>query len=271
MSVTVKREFAEEAGALADEAERAHFTALVDQLFANGKQVRSSPSSPPAARGSRPSPRVPQPAGMRACCLVGGRWPSQWRRLHAACVVDRFELDVDVGTHEMRRPCTSSRVHLRPLPCALTPAAPTIHSNPPLPGTTQVYRGYVDDPRATDNAWMETTAFHFHCSAEVGDRLPLAAGDDAGQVSRHCYPSAAAGGTPQPCRLPLRRPAQVMWLDVRTDSATYQNLYGAHRALIDEAIMGESSRAVLNPHHVALTPAPALALASSSPSPSPSP
>lgn len=26
----------------------------------------------------------------------------------------------------------------------------------------QVYRGYVDDPRNTDNAWMETTAFNFH-------------------------------------------------------------------------------------------------------------
>ena len=29
------------------------------------------------------------------------------------------------------------------------------------------YQGYVDDPRNTDNAWMETTAFHFHCSAQV--------------------------------------------------------------------------------------------------------
>ena len=27
----------------------------------------------------------------------------------------------------------------------------------------EVYRGYVDDPRNTDNAWTETTAFHFHC------------------------------------------------------------------------------------------------------------
>ena len=26
----------------------------------------------------------------------------------------------------------------------------------------QVYRGYVDDPRNTDNAWMETVAMHFH-------------------------------------------------------------------------------------------------------------
>ncbi len=26
----------------------------------------------------------------------------------------------------------------------------------------KVYRGYVDDPRNTDNAWMETVAFNFH-------------------------------------------------------------------------------------------------------------
>ena len=27
---------------------------------------------------------------------------------------------------------------------------------------TQVYKGYVDDPRNTDNAWMETVAVNFH-------------------------------------------------------------------------------------------------------------
>lgn len=26
----------------------------------------------------------------------------------------------------------------------------------------QVYKGYVDDPRNTDNAWMETVAVNFH-------------------------------------------------------------------------------------------------------------
>ena len=28
--------------------------------------------------------------------------------------------------------------------------------------TPQIYAGYVDDPRNTDNAWMETVAFNFH-------------------------------------------------------------------------------------------------------------
>lgn len=29
-------------------------------------------------------------------------------------------------------------------------------------GALQVYRGYVDDPRNTDNAWMETEAVNYH-------------------------------------------------------------------------------------------------------------
>jgi len=50
-------------------------------------------------------------------------------------------------------------------------------------GGKEVYRGYVDDPRNTDNAWMETTAIHFH--DDTGDQVgtfPLAAGDDAGAI-----------------------------------------------------------------------------------------
>ncbi|KAK3597211.1 hypothetical protein CHS0354_003716 [Potamilus streckersoni] len=44
----------------------------------------------------------------------------------------------------------------------------------------EVYKGYVDDPRNTDNAWMETVAYNFH--DEAGDslgKLKLHAGDDA--------------------------------------------------------------------------------------------
>ncbi|KAF7221230.1 ADP-ribose pyrophosphatase, mitochondrial [Nothobranchius furzeri] len=47
----------------------------------------------------------------------------------------------------------------------------------------QVYKGYVDDPRNTDNAWMETVAVNFHDeSGSSVSELPLQAGDDAGQV-----------------------------------------------------------------------------------------
>ena len=33
----------------------------------------------------------------------------------------------------------------------------------------QIYRGYVDDPRNTDNAWMETVVMHFH--DECGEKV----------------------------------------------------------------------------------------------------
>ncbi|XP_071850112.1 ADP-ribose pyrophosphatase, mitochondrial-like isoform X2 [Apostichopus japonicus] len=44
----------------------------------------------------------------------------------------------------------------------------------------EVYRGYVDDPRNTDNAWMETIAVNFHDEKgkSVG-KFNLTAGDDA--------------------------------------------------------------------------------------------
>lgn len=46
-----------------------------------------------------------------------------------------------------------------------------------------VYRGYVDDPWNTDNAWMETEAVNYHDETrEVMDLLPLEAGDDAEKV-----------------------------------------------------------------------------------------
>lgn len=47
----------------------------------------------------------------------------------------------------------------------------------------EVFSGYVDDPRNTDNAWMETVAFNFHDEQGniVGD-IPFQAGDDAAGV-----------------------------------------------------------------------------------------
>ncbi|CAG5123899.1 unnamed protein product [Candidula unifasciata] len=44
----------------------------------------------------------------------------------------------------------------------------------------EVYRGYVDDPRNTDNAWMETVAMNFHDADGSGvAQFKLTAGDDA--------------------------------------------------------------------------------------------
>ncbi|XP_014216844.1 putative nudix hydrolase 6 [Copidosoma floridanum] len=47
----------------------------------------------------------------------------------------------------------------------------------------EVYKGYVDDPRNTDNAWMETIAFNFHDSTgKIVGIIDLQAGDDAKNV-----------------------------------------------------------------------------------------
>ncbi|KAB7496574.1 ADP-ribose pyrophosphatase, mitochondrial [Armadillidium nasatum] len=48
----------------------------------------------------------------------------------------------------------------------------------------EIYSGYVDDPRNTDNAWMETVAYNFHENNREGllYKLPLTAGDDAESV-----------------------------------------------------------------------------------------
>uniref|UniRef100_A0A0R3WSZ2 Nudix hydrolase domain-containing protein n=1 Tax=Hydatigena taeniaeformis TaxID=6205 RepID=A0A0R3WSZ2_HYDTA len=47
----------------------------------------------------------------------------------------------------------------------------------------EIYRGYVDDPRNTDNAWMETVAVNFHDENRTGLALfKLSAGDDAAAV-----------------------------------------------------------------------------------------
>ena len=40
-----------------------------------------------------------------------------------------------------------------------------------------MYRGYVDDPRNTDNAWMETVAMNFHDEDGTGvAKIKLSAG-----------------------------------------------------------------------------------------------
>ncbi|KYM94301.1 PREDICTED: ADP-ribose pyrophosphatase, mitochondrial [Cyphomyrmex costatus] len=47
----------------------------------------------------------------------------------------------------------------------------------------EIYKGYVDDPRNTDNSWMETVAINFHDEENnVVGKLTLKAGDDARNV-----------------------------------------------------------------------------------------
>ena len=42
-----------------------------------------------------------------------------------------------------------------------------------LQNGVDVYAGYVNDKRNTDNAWVETRAVHFHCPRELGTMLPI--------------------------------------------------------------------------------------------------
>ncbi|CAK1580336.1 unnamed protein product [Parnassius mnemosyne] len=71
-------------------------------------------------------------------------------------------------------------------------------------GGVEVYSGYVDDPRNTDNSWMETVAynFHDHDGSTVG-KLKLNAGDDA---------------------------VGVRWVDITPDI----KLYASHKDIVEE-------------------------------------
>eukprot|EP00056_Hartaetosiga_gracilis_P018211 m.10081 g.10081 ORF g.10081 m.10081 type:complete len:289 (+) comp6505_c0_seq4:188-1054(+) len=47
-------------------------------------------------------------------------------------------------------------------------------------GATVLYKGFVDDPRNTDNAWMETTVVNIHDDdSDVFSKFKLEGGDDA--------------------------------------------------------------------------------------------
>jgi ADP-ribose pyrophosphatase len=46
-----------------------------------------------------------------------------------------------------------------------------------------VYQGFVDDPRTTDHAWIESTVKHLHLEGEAANNLKLEASSDALSVS----------------------------------------------------------------------------------------
>lgn len=46
-----------------------------------------------------------------------------------------------------------------------------------------IYRGFVDDPRTTDHAWIETTVRHLHLDGEQAAALEPEAGSDARSVN----------------------------------------------------------------------------------------
>lgn len=58
---------------------------------------------------------------------------------------------------------------------------------------SMIYQGYVDDPRNTDHAWMETTAKHLHLDAQTAHLLDPVAGSDAHAVSWFPLTSESVG------------------------------------------------------------------------------
>jgi ADP-ribose pyrophosphatase len=46
-----------------------------------------------------------------------------------------------------------------------------------------IYQGYVDDSRNTDNAWIETSAINCHAEFQEVDHCHLKAGSDAKNVA----------------------------------------------------------------------------------------
>jgi len=62
-----------------------------------------------------------------------------------------------------------------------------------LGSPTDVYKGYIDDRRNTDNAWIETCAINFHIN-DINDafnEVPFNAGSDATGASwNDCLPMA---------------------------------------------------------------------------------
>jgi ADP-ribose pyrophosphatase len=78
-------------------------------------------------------------------------------------------------------------------------------------GGRMTYFGYVDDPRNTDNSWMETVCVHFHIRDEsLAAHMPLNGGDDA---------------------------AAAKWLDVDDSFPDFRNLYVNHRDMVIRALM----------------------------------
>jgi len=72
-----------------------------------------------------------------------------------------------------------------------------------------VYQGYVDDPRNSDHAWMETTAKHLHLDPEMAERMELQAGSDA---------------------------RAVLWLPLTPENI--RTLYASHCTLVKAALFG---------------------------------
>ena len=92
----------------------------------------------------------------------------------------------------------------------------------------------MDEPRNTDNAWLETTACHFHCSRELGALLPLkpapAAFTEAQKEKFKHYHSPAGGEEEMGWREGVKEELglnDIFWLDI-DEAADAKDIYASH-------------------------------------------
>ena len=114
-------------------------------------------------------------------------------------------------------------------------------TNPPAFKTCasplQIYAGYVDDPRNTDNAWMETVAFNFHDETGTSPSLlllPLLATLTASiHLSLPLYSLTPPGDAFSRIKLQAGDDAgAVKW----TEISRSLDLYASHTQLVQEVV-----------------------------------
>ena len=93
----------------------------------------------------------------------------------------------------------------------------------------------MDEPRNTDNAWLETTACHFHCSRELGALLPLLPAPGAlTEVEKKMlkdYHSPAGREKEEKWREEVRIALglnDIFWLDI-DEAADAKDIYASHQ------------------------------------------
>jgi ADP-ribose pyrophosphatase len=93
-----------------------------------------------------------------------------------------------------------------------------------MDGAEVIYQGYVDDPRNTDNSWMETSALHKHLADEEAEKIVL-------RVADNSDPNEIAG---------------VKWMPLTKENLG--KLYASHGVMVKEAMkrMEESSKIVID-------------------------
>lgn len=98
-----------------------------------------------------------------------------------------------------------------------------------------IYQGYVDDPRNTDNAWAETWVVHYHCNKKLGERLQNLPHDQR-PSNKHADVN------------------KLHWINVDISHKLYQTLFANHKDLVDQvpAVGWLSPNALGWPHLTAL-------------------